>query len=821
MGRDYKYRAFISYRHKDEKWASWLHKALETFKVPKYLVGETTNMGTIPDRLGKVFRDREELSSSHSLGTDLTQALEDSACQIVICSPNAANSHWTNEEILTYKRLGRESRIFCLIVDGEPGTDHSECFPPAVRFKMGTDGVLSDEPAEPIAADARPHADGKINSKLKLLSGMLGVGFDALKQREQQRLKKRKAIFTSAITAAVIVTSGLAYSVYLNITSGPEEIIDPVSVLIADFDNQTGDPLFDGSLEQAFQIGLEIAPFITTYSRADAQGIATEIHQDYRLNTDVARLVSVRENIGMVLSGSIVPDGSGYELTVTALEPQAGEVIAEADADASDKSEVLGAVGQLASDLTRELGGDILEEDVVFTSDSFTAASLDAVKSYTTAQELQHIGQDEQAVEYYAQAVEQDPNFTRAFSGWALSLSYLGRTDESTVQWEKALANLDGVTERERIRTLGVYYSLVTRNYQKALESFQSLVDKYPADDIGHNNLAVLHFLTLGFDEALNAGKNVLELYPNSTMYRSNYALYAMYASDFETAQTEATKTLERQPDYYKAWFPIAIYMLATGDTDAALQAYENMAAANELAESEAALGVADTQIYAGEFSKARESLQRSLEISIASGNQYGSATKYMALAYAHESEGDIDGAVASMTEALAVAEGEPWVVAAALTYLAAGDVESAAAISGNLMQELQPQSRAYGMLIDGLILQQAGENIAAIEKLTAAIELADLWLVRFYLGKVYLEGGHSAEALDEFTMCMERRGEAASLFLDDLPTYRYVAPLHYWLGVAQEELHMGAAATASFQTFLQLRPNGGALTEEASQRLK
>jgi len=144
----YKYRAFISYSHKDEKWAAWLHKALETFKIPKYLVGETTTMGTIPERMGKVFRDREELSSSHSLGTDLTQALEDSACQIVICSPNAANSHWTNEEILTYKRLGRENRIFCLIVDGEPGTD-AECFPPAVRFQMGADGVLSDKPAEP------------------------------------------------------------------------------------------------------------------------------------------------------------------------------------------------------------------------------------------------------------------------------------------------------------------------------------------------------------------------------------------------------------------------------------------------------------------------------------------------------------------------------------------------------------------------------------------------------------------------------------------------------------------------------------------------
>ena len=179
MSAEYKYRAFISYSHKDEKWASWLHKALETFKVPKYLVGETTGMGVVPERMGKVFRDREELSSSHSLGTELTQALKDSACQIVICSPNAAKSHWTNEEILTYKRLGRENRVFCLIVDGEPGADHAECFPEAVRFKMGADGVLSDESAEPIAADARPQGDGKLNAKIKLIAGMLGVGFDA------------------------------------------------------------------------------------------------------------------------------------------------------------------------------------------------------------------------------------------------------------------------------------------------------------------------------------------------------------------------------------------------------------------------------------------------------------------------------------------------------------------------------------------------------------------------------------------------------------------------------------------------------------------
>ncbi len=209
MSSSYKYQAFISYSHKDEKWASWLHRSLETFKIPKYLVGESTSVGTVPEQIGKVFRDREELSSSHSLGTELTQALTDSACQIVICSPNAANSHWTNEEILTYKRLGREDRIFCLIVEGEPGTD-TECFPPAVRFQMGADGVLSDRPAEPIAADARPHADGKKNAKLKLISGMLGVGFDALKRREQQRRQKRMAVITASAVAGMVVAISLA-----------------------------------------------------------------------------------------------------------------------------------------------------------------------------------------------------------------------------------------------------------------------------------------------------------------------------------------------------------------------------------------------------------------------------------------------------------------------------------------------------------------------------------------------------------------------------------------------------------------------------------
>ena len=213
---DYKYKAFISYSHADEKWASWLHKSLESYKPPKRLIGTTTKMGVVPERLAPVFRDREELASSTDLGSDLTAALEGSACQIVICSMSSAKSHWVNEEIKAFKRLGRSDRIFSLIVDGEPyaagkpGIDEYECFPPALKVKMGEDGELSDEPAEPIAADARQGKDGKNHAKIKLLAGILGVGFDDLRQRELQRRNRRMAIVTGAAMVGMVFAIGLA-----------------------------------------------------------------------------------------------------------------------------------------------------------------------------------------------------------------------------------------------------------------------------------------------------------------------------------------------------------------------------------------------------------------------------------------------------------------------------------------------------------------------------------------------------------------------------------------------------------------------------------
>jgi len=212
----FRYRAFISYSHRDKAWAGWLHRALETYAVPKRLVGQATAFGEIPARLAPIFRDRDELASATDLGRKVNEALAQSESLLVICSPHSATSHWVNEEVLAFKRLGRSERIFCLIVDGEPGAcelpgrEAEECFALALRHQLGADGALSHERTEPIAADVRAGKDGKANAKLKLIAGMLDVGLDVLKRRELQRRTRRMAALATLALIVMAATTTLA-----------------------------------------------------------------------------------------------------------------------------------------------------------------------------------------------------------------------------------------------------------------------------------------------------------------------------------------------------------------------------------------------------------------------------------------------------------------------------------------------------------------------------------------------------------------------------------------------------------------------------------
>ncbi len=204
----YRYSAFISYNHADKAIAGWLHRELESYSIPKHLLGRESPIGPLGPKLPPVFRDREELASSADLAKSVREALEQSATLIVICSPNGAQSRWVNEEVRTFRALGRADRIQCLIVAGEPHAARNsaldpklECFPPA---------LFEDANFEPLAADLRPSIDGKQAAKLKLLAGMMDVGYDDLRQREAERRQRRLATIATASVVGLVIMSALA-----------------------------------------------------------------------------------------------------------------------------------------------------------------------------------------------------------------------------------------------------------------------------------------------------------------------------------------------------------------------------------------------------------------------------------------------------------------------------------------------------------------------------------------------------------------------------------------------------------------------------------
>ncbi len=191
------YWAFISYSHADRRWAEWLQRSLETYAIPKALVGKHSTLGPIPKRLFPIFRDEAELSSAPSLGSTIDSALRGSRTLVVVCSPAARTSTWVDREIEDFAKLGRADRIFALLVDREP----DEAFPQQLIAACG----------DPLAADVRAGtAAAKRAALLRLVAGIFGLSFDDLVHRDDTR-RQRRRIFAASVALAASVAASVGY----------------------------------------------------------------------------------------------------------------------------------------------------------------------------------------------------------------------------------------------------------------------------------------------------------------------------------------------------------------------------------------------------------------------------------------------------------------------------------------------------------------------------------------------------------------------------------------------------------------------------------
>ncbi len=633
-------------------------------------------------------------------------------------------------------------------------------------------------------------------------------------------LGSRKKDF--AVIGLLVVA--LSFSLFMNFTrqggTEVEEIPEPVSILIANFDNTTGESIFSGTLEQSLSLGLEGAPFITSFSRDTALQLAEKLKPGSTLDGPASRLVAVREGIKLVLLGYIKPDGASYVLGVSALSSETNEEVANSEVKAKDRAAVLSAIGELATEVRKELG-DVSADGIEDARETFTAGNLEAAQLYLEGKDLSNHGNDDKAIEKYKLAVAADPKFGRAYAGWGNSANRLGQKDESQEAWDKALELLDSMTEREKYRTLGNYYLTTTGNYVKAIESYNQLLARFPADDASYNNLAVAYFGNLQFPEAMEAGRRALSIYPKISMYRGNYALYSMYAGDFTASIEISDSLMADDPEFYVAYLARAVSSAMKGAPDKADADYQAMAALNPQSASIAALGRADLLLFQGKAGEAVTLLDGAIDSDLAAKYSYLAINKLITRARAHELLGNKGDATASLEKALELNPSAGQRALIGLEFVEMGDYTKAGNITQPLKHMLQAQARSWWSIVQGESLLAQGEIVPAVDELNKAIELADLWRARLAKGKAYLKAGYHAEALADFEACLERRGEATVILLDDQPSINHIPELYYWMAQAQWGLGMKEAATSSMETFLARRVGlKDPLSEDGRKRL-
>jgi tetratricopeptide (TPR) repeat protein len=295
-----------------------------------------------------------------------------------------------------------------------------------------------------------------------------------------------------------------------------------------------------------------------------------------------------------------------------------------------------------------------------------------------------------------------------------------------------------------------------------------------------------------------------------------------MYAGEFDTAAREAEEVIKLDASFWKSYLPIAMAALTSGDEAGAQAAYARMAQTDQVGASVANLGLADLHMYYGRWDDAERLLRAGIETDRKADTQAAIGAKLVALAEIQLHRGDLVGARATAAEALKAGRGEGIRVPAAAVRARAGDSAGARALAAELAAEIQPQLRAYARIIEGDVALADKRVQPAIEAYNEALRSADLWLGRFRRASAWVAYGRHAEADSDLDACQTRRGEATAIFLDDLPTFRYLAELRYWKGRAQQDSGQRAAAVASYQEFLKLRPGAARdpLARDAETRL-
>jgi len=644
----------------------------------------------------------------------------------------------------------------------------------------------------------------------ELLADLNLLGADGQPLRRARVLPAR---LVAAAAVVVLLVIAAAVGFWLRSPTGtaaakaPSAAHAAVSVLVADFDNRTGEAVFDDTLEPMFNVALEGARFLNTFNRRQARALASKLpNPTDKLDEQAARLIAVGEGIDVVLTGSLSRGADGYRVSVQALDGRTGRSLAAPEATVKTKDEVLRVIPKMVAPIRKALGDSTPESaQLKAVSGAFTAGSLEAVRLDATGVDLQFAGKMEEAFQSFKKAAEIDPSFARAYSGMAAMAQNLGRTQEAEQYINLAMQHVDRMTERERYRFRGQYY-MNMGDWQKCVEEYTQLMERYPVDRVGQNNLASCLASARLAPQALEAARRAVELVPKGAGQRFNLAFISSFAGDFAAGEREAHETLKLAPSLGLTYLPLAEAQLGLGQLQQAAESYRKLEKSNP---SIAAVGLADLAAYEGRYRDAVRILEEGIAADMAAKAPENAAAKCAALAEVQFARGQNRAAVDAARKALTISQSVNVRFLAVRTLVQAGEAAAARAAAAEFDSKLTAEPQAYGRIIAGMSGLAGGDTGQAIKALTEANRLLDTWIGRFELGRAYLTAGEFVQADAEFERCIRRRGEALELFLDNAPSYRFLPAAYYYEGRVREGMK-SEGYTQFYRTYLGIRGQAG-----------
>lgn len=671
------------------------------------------------------------------------------------------------------------------------------------------DPALRYQSSDDLLADLHAWQGKRGSSKVSVSS--VGLWMNRIRELSWSRIAP-----VALLLVAVVAATAWYFS---RRQSAPAVAHAPVSVLVADFQNNTSDTLFDDTLEPMVNVALEGASFINAFSRGNARRLAGKLpNPTSKLDEKAARLVAVSQGISAIVTGSLSSRGTGYTLSVSAIDAVTGKTLATANVTAANKDDVLLEVPKVAAPIRKALGDTTPESvQLAATQGSFAASNLEAVHLYGVAMEQQSAGKMQDALQSFSKAAELDPNFARAYAGMAATSRSLGNAENAQKYIKLALTHVDRMSERERYRIRGLYY-LYSGDFAKCIEEYTSLVKLYPADNLGHNNLAGCYNELHNYPKALEELQSALQTTPNSAMYRLNISVLSTYTGDFQTAEQQARTVLQSNPSFEQAYIFLAYAQLGRGQVAEAIQSYQAVGKLSPLGASMSASGLADVALYEGRFSDAVRTLENGAAGDLAAKNSR-EAEKFVVLAQAQLLWGHKGAALEAAKRALLSTQKVNVRFLVARVFVEAGEAQKARALAASLSSELSPEAQADSKLIEGELALHDKDARKAIQLFTEANKLLESWVGRYDLGRAYLEAGLNVEADSEFDLCVKWRGQAMELL--DGPTYGYFPPVYYYQGRVREGMKSSGAAD-SYRTYLSIRGNSreDPLVPEVRRRL-